>query len=338
MLRSAPQGLPAFVDPHPALTPPEMKNAEQLKGAAFVHALKMEGLEACAEFNFKCVVQREILVHKFIEESTPPGQWGRLCEVGACDEHRGVMREVTAFWNKDAPATNEGLWMLPEGPNGEHKAAVSLQFHFSTDKDMLESRPLPLVRYADQRRQDCPVVEHPNNSAHASRARNGAVWQQNPVPAEPEAFGAPNIDLGSNNTSHVRGPSSADNNPWEEGNFRKEVPLDGCKPGALVIGLQETEDGTQFLYVGQVTRGPFYKEQDEYPYFTYKPFQCTENSWEEKCVTEGKWRKKPGRQKKEEEQPHYSVIMYFNKLTQQNKLPAAVKKAVQDRGVKFKET
>ena len=172
MLKGIPEGVPERVVRKTELTTlQEIKAAAKLTNKKMTEALEYQGLAGCAEWNFKVLTEGRIPVHKYLEDSTPVGEWGRLCEIGAVEGMRGPLREIKDYWDPTLPATRRTMWSLPVGPNQEHVAATSNIFHFSNDASLQERERLPLVRYKDQSAKNCEVALHPRNL-------QASGWQQ----------------------------------------------------------------------------------------------------------------------------------------------------------------
>ena len=177
VLKSKPVGLPES-EPQlgaPATTKDMKDKLTAMRSNAMVKAMKAQGLEACVEFNCKALETGVIPIHRRLEETTPAGQWGILCEVGAVEGKRGNIRLIEEYWDPTLPQnTRETLWALPEGQNNEHAEAVSNTFHVSHDRALKESAAYPLVRYANEGPAQSEVSNHPRGRKAIEQGREQA--------------------------------------------------------------------------------------------------------------------------------------------------------------------
>ena len=329
---AAPNGLPKFVPPSSVLqTDAHAKHGDILgKPDGLAKALRPQGLEACAEWCKKAHQEGKIPVYQYVEETTPPGEWGRLCEVGAVPGKRGLLREITDFWDGSLPDEHATLWHLPVCPRGSHSAATTNKFHYSRDAAILSSARIPLVRYADRSAQNSEVAGHPNNVV-------GGGW----VNEDGAIDGADNANgvAGEDNTANVGGEAEAEPGAGaaeaagdQEPLRRYEEPIAGCKKDEFAVGMAETNEGpSPYIFVGKIVETQLGAKP--YPTFTMIHYIPTKDSWSEQCLTSAcKW----NRHKKETvTQPHYSVMKYFNRLNRDGSLPAAIRKAVEERKINW---
>jgi hypothetical protein len=284
------------------------------------------------KFNHRCAVEKSIIPHLYVDDEAPLGEWGRACLVGGTEGCRGVLREVKHYWDPALPEERSSLWALPIGANGEHHVATNNEHHYSTDDQLLASRRLALVRYADERSQ---VVDHPNNVAPA---RGGWVPEAD-EPAEGEwvpeevddaveekdgqdhGVEADDVQAAADARSQLRVCNA--NRVWRfEEDFKK------CQVNKFCIGLGVTATGpSPYLFVGKITS----VNQDE-KMFKCKPFKCTVDPWTPACLDKP-WHAHP--HDDEDENPHYSVMHYFPKLKQNKAIPKAAKDAVYNRRIQW---
>jgi hypothetical protein len=165
----------------PAGVPQEMPCNKEAFSADDIKALgshrmttimKEQGLDACVAWNMECAKTGRVPVAEYLEDTTPLGEWGRLCNIGAVPENMAQMRHVEKFWHTP---TREGMFALPEGPNGE--LAANNVHHVSHDAALVAMRNLPLVRKKGEKLHDCAMAEHPQNVTHpAVVRRRGGDW------------------------------------------------------------------------------------------------------------------------------------------------------------------
>jgi hypothetical protein len=332
MLKSAPVGLPNFV-PRPDTNVEEKNALRKLNSLNMQQAMKAEGLHLDSmKFNHRCAVEKSIIPHLYVEDEPPLGEWGRGCLVGGTDGCRGVLREIKHYWDPSLPEERSSLWALPIGANGEHHAATNNAHHYSADDQLLASRRLALVRYADERSQ---VVDHPNNVAPASGGwvpeadePAGGEWVPEEVDdaveendGQDHGVEAENVQAAAEARSQLRVCDA--NRVWRfEEDFKK------CQVNKFCIGLGVTTAGpSPYVFLGKITS----VNQDEKT-FKCKLFKCTVDPWTPACLDKP-WHAHP--QDDEDENPHYSVMHYFAKLKQNKAIPKAAKDAVDNRRIQW---
>ena len=313
-----------------------------------VAALKPQGLLNCMDFNHQSILTATIPVHAYLEDDddkpTPQGEWGKLCLVGAVDGKRGILREIKDYWDMSLPTERSSLWSLPEGKNGEHIVATNNSFHFSNDPEILASRSLPLMRYADEPSRRSQIHHHPNNSGgwvdqrveskvnpqHDSEVKGNGVNipsrsdSISESESEPEAgWVDESLEQGPESNQGLEPETSNRRNPrWR---FEEDFAL--CKVGYYCVGLNEAPAGpSPFVFVGKILDVDIQSKA-----FKYKPLKCTADPWTQECL------RKPWHDHRMEEDsnPHYSVMYYFKALTKGNKLPAAGVKRISERNIQW---
>ena len=162
LLKSVPEGVPDFVVPA-ELSDEALKMTKKLQSANMKRVLESQGLEKCGDWVYKAATTGVIPIHRYLEDTAPRPEWGRLCEVGAVEGKRGQMREITDYWDMTLPQTRKTMWSLPLCPNNSHLDATTNHFHYSGDAALLEGRRLPGIRYKDESRKNCELANHPNN-------------------------------------------------------------------------------------------------------------------------------------------------------------------------------
>ena len=285
----------------------------------------------------KAHLEGKIPIHRYLEDTTPPGEWGRLCEVGAVENCRGRMREIVDFWDPTLPNDNSTLWHLPICPRDSHLAATTNVFHYSQDAAILSSSRIPLVRYANERVRNAAVSRHPNNMG-------GNGWVPEPAEAEEEHEDAKenneetNVSLDDQENDKEPGSSAGkargtqDATGMQEPPRRYEEELSGCKTGSMVVGMAEASTGpSPYIFVGKIVDTQ--PEAKPYPTFTMVPFIPTKDNWTEACIGSGcKWHR---HNSDKVTKPHYSVMKYFGNLNKSCTLPAAVRNAINEREIEW---
>jgi hypothetical protein len=270
--------------------------------------LATQELEACMQWNYDAYVECRIPVHRYLEDAgLPTGELGRLCEVGAVEGKRAPMREIYHYWAPDAPEERASLWALPEGPNGEHLAAISNRHHFSNDAALLAQQRLPLIRYAEESAKTCEVARHPNAVAPPGSGASGAQvgWVAEEKECEEQAPAQPVVAQSS----------------WV---FYEDFAK--CKVDYHCVGLAECNNGpSPYVWVGQIV-----EVDEDNKKFTVRRKVNTVDSWKEESIT-GKWN--PGRAL--EEYPHHSVMAYFPKLKSDKRLPKKIVDKIKERNIEW---
>jgi hypothetical protein len=250
-----------------------------------------------------------------------------LCEIGAIEGKRGVVRMVDTFWDTTLPDKRESLWELPISADGCHLVARENNFHFSGDQTLLAQRPLPRVRYADEPQDSGEVDHHPN-----AQRREGWVpdapdvaddAESDESAAEPEdPDGAPPADAQE---------ASAEEDQQTAEVWRFEEDFKECKPGNICVGLASTLNGpSPYIFVGQIT-----SVNRQTRVFSMVPFGCNADTWKETCLG-ANWyrtRSKANQVRAEEKKPHYAVMAYTSKLLERGRLPKKCRQKVEQRTI-----
>ncbi len=172
------------------------------------------------------------------------------------------------------------MWSIPA------TALRNMDLHASNDQLIVDSAPLPMLRYKDQRADLCPVASHPNNASHPEvlRARLGGRWVQN-----------------------------------ADGGHDYELDFKQCKAGVMCIsrGHDDTA-GCDFVEVGEV-KSIVSRADKKFKALRYLPIGNDADTHDEACL-DCKWKKQRG----EEVMHNYSQIVYFKKLNANGKLPKVV--------------
>ena len=254
------------------------------------------GLAASAEFNFNAARTGIITVIPLQEQvqSQEQGQWGRLCTIGSNPAFQGSVRLLENVWWPHQDAT---VWALPEATR---ERATSSKYHYSGDMQLVENRPLAYMRFSDEKAEDAPIFDHPNNVARR---------EQEDDPSKPTKGGS--------------WSSAGPNGKWI-------VDFDKCKTNHFAIVYVVDEDTKKTsIELYKVTK--IYKETET---FDGKMYICASSQLDETCL-DGKWHlPKPNKVCTELEGDN--VIVYFKSITKRSELPQAAKKAVIERGI-FKE-
>ena len=240
---------------------------------------------------------------------------------------------ITALAIVDAcdscPDEHATLWRLPVCPRDSHLDATTNKFHYSRDAAILSSGRIPMVRYADRSVRSAEVAGHPNNVVGG-----GWVNEDAAVDGANEANGRARGD----NTANVRAEDEAE--PAEEPVNgeplrRYEEPIEGCKRDEFAVGMAETNSGpSPYIFVGKIVETQL--DAKPYPTFTMISYIPTKDSWSEQCLRPVcKWNR---HNNDKVTQPHYSVMKYFNRLNRDGSLPAAIRKAVEERKINWCDT
>jgi hypothetical protein len=148
LLKSKPLGLPAEVPLRAVETPNQLaEKIRHLNAPGWQTVMSAQNLLPCIEENCQALLTGIIPVHRRQEEEKPPGELGVLCEVGAVEGKRGMVRVIDDLWDRTQnQADRTTLWALPLGQNDEHKVARGTEFHCSRDAELRLNAPFPLVR------------------------------------------------------------------------------------------------------------------------------------------------------------------------------------------------
>ena len=341
MLTAKPEGAPKAMQKN-EIAQDQLDGFKALLGPAWQGWLRAQGLEACARWNYQAATSGEVPVHQYLEEKPQMGRMGRLAEIGAIPAHRAVVGIIDQYW--EGEATREALWSLPVGLEGEHIAATRNLQHYTTDPEVSARAPIPNVWYQD---------EHKAEMRQARRNKKAGQWVADdepsaPVAEQPQARVAEAPSLQSDLQARAadkpqaraaEAPSQQSDRQAQENDAnappqprRFEVPFDECKVNRFCVGLAETTNGpSPYIWVGKVLR-----VCSENKTFTTKSLLCNIDTWKEECVTLGSWFMPASKKNQTEETvKHYSVMAYFPNLTKQHKLPAAAKKAVDEREINW---
>ena len=176
-MKHTPAGLPKFERPREITQKQEkkLKNMGSLKWRSYL-GKQQPDLSPCVDWNIQAARTGILPDATLMEEKTPPYELGPLYKVRAVQGCQGEMRIITKYWDdEDASDDANSLWKLPPGPNGEHMAAVSNDFHESHCKELLDSQPVPRVRYATETAKNCQIAHHKNN---VRRQENDGEWRE----------------------------------------------------------------------------------------------------------------------------------------------------------------
>ena len=314
MLTSAPVGLPPKVI-IPEADAAQIANARLLTSKNWEHALAPEGLLPCMEWCFQAETAGVIPIHKYLEADTPPGEIGRKAEVGAIADKRGIVRVLEDYWDPKQPQVRAALWTLPEGTNGEHKAATSNAFHFSGDQGIIDARRLPTVRYGNEKAHNCEVATHPNN---LPKEGGGEGWTDQRDPEDEDEVKEEEEGDGADRT------------------WRFEVDITGMIVGNEAIVYATTINGpSPYLCIGEIKA--IDKGKKNFTMYKYIP---TKDPWTPECITT-KWHVpvRTTQRSATEDFPHHAVILYSKALfTAGKKLNAKAKAAVKSRKIVWCKT
>ena len=290
MFTDTPPGVPAPVQPNDMPNPVDY--CKHLLSKKVKKTLTESGLKACIDANYQSALTGIIPVHRYLEDATPVGEWGRLCTIGAVEGKRGKVRFVDKPWSGD---TRETMWAVPASALGNRAA------HASNDHLLVDSSPLPMLRYSDQRPDQCPVASHPNNAAHplVVRRQSRGRWVED-----------------DDGTGH-----------------RFELDFEkGCKVGEMCVSRGVDEDtGEEYVQVGMV-RSITDRARGEFTATLWAPVGEHIDSKEEACL-DAKWA--PTRTT--ETMRNFSQIVYFKRMKNTKKLPKRATDAVKNVNLAWRE-
>lgn len=337
MRMAAPLGLPGFVGPSTVLQSESHKKHGDVLGKpqGLQEALRPQNLVPCAAWCMKAHLEGKIPIHRYLEDIPPPTEWGRLCEVGAVENHRGRMREIVDFWDPKLPIENATLWKLPVCPKNSHLEATTNVFHYSRDAAILSSSRIPLVRYANERVRNAEVSRHPNNMGGNGWVPEHADAKESKEDADGSHVSQGEEEATGSEAQEAQDRGTHDAPEMKEPLRRYEEELSGCKKGSMVVGMAEARTGpSPYIFVGKIVETQ--PEAKPYPTFTMVSFVPTKDNWTEACIGPAcKWHKHSSDRVTK---PHYSVMKYFPNLNKSNTLPAAVRSAINEREIEWHES
>jgi len=362
MLRSLPTGQPKILREWMGLTggkkkksPEEIqasarKKAKKLLSPNWTNILKSQDMEACQQWNHDAYQRGciEVPHQDWLEATTPTAQLGRLAIVGSSADasKRGFLRIINedSFWDTSKDATRENMWKLPEGPNGEHIAAVSNPFHVSNDAASAIARTkLPRVRPLGESAANCEMGSHPQvcdimrKGKKRAPQRGGGTWMctgdnnDDDDDDDDDEDGSDHENEGNNSpsasqltASNVEGGTRA--SPWIY-----VVDIENAKEGGFVVALaqEEKEPRRSYIIVGKIIDKGIHKDDVGGSRIEYKPYTCTADPWTKKCIT-SKWHLHSARHTDIVED--WAVISYPAKLNQ-GKLPAKDQTCITKRSI-----
>ena len=326
---------------------------KELKGAMMRQVMKSQGVEQCLQWNHDGAKNNGVVPMLALEETTPAGEWGPLYAVGAVPGKQGHFRTIMKVLGGDSRST---MYMLPEGPNGEHLDAMTTTYHFTHDEATVAGGPLPHIRYTTVSKEKCPMFSHPNNRAQRAwktrhEAKNAVELPEDPASdadgEEGEASGiqdaaegrsaASDTDADSDDEPLQAKPTGRTNKnktaestdpqgkTYVEGNTEFfELDFSACKPNVFYVAKAVFEDDRVGLTVGKILSilDPTAKV------FVARTYQCTAPCAEARCVT-AKWHMIPGNTTTEVK--NWEVIAYFGKLTKAGMFPKQVQAKLMER-------
>ena len=227
----------------------------------------------------------------------PPGQWGRLCSIGARADARGHVRLLEQVWWPHAAEATPTIWALPESTR---ERATSLLYHYSGDVTLVAGRPLAYMRYADVSARDAPAWSHPNNVARRAGAPIGLV---------PDPSGADEEDEGG---------------AWNGEDWVVDIAL--CMKGHFaLIKVVDKESG-----VGSVQVYAIKSVDKEAQTFKGILWVCSKSMADAACL-KAAWHVLAGAKAVEVQAD--TVIAYFTKFNVGGKLPKAAANAAGERRI-----
>ena len=335
MRMAAPIGLPGFVGPSAVLQSESHKKHGAVLGKpqGLQEALRPQNLAPCAAWCMNAHLEGKIPIHRYLEDTHPPTEWGRLCEVGAVENCRGRMREIVDYWDPTLPNEHSTLWHLPVCPKKSHLAATTNVFHYSRDAAILSSSRIPLMRYANERVRNAEVSRHPNNMGGNGWVPEPAdkgedAKENNEEAGDGDKGQEDHTEAASSSEARAKGDAAERKEPLR----RYEEELSGCKIGRMVVGMAETSTGpSPYIFVGKIIATQH--EAKPYPTFDMVSYIPTKDNWTEKCIESScKWhRHNSGKVNK----PHYSVMKYFTTLNRTHTIPATVRDAIKEREIEW---
>ena len=303
LLKKATTGFPDLVPPKTDIMP-KSGLKELLAHGSF---LDPYGVHKAAKFNRDCAEHGVVPIARELETSTPTGQWGPLVLIGSNEDALGSVRFIRRVWWPGEQNEATSIWSLPPSTLAR---ATSLEYHFSGDQALLESRPLPYIRQGRVPPQQSGTWDHPGN---IERRKN-----------------APTL------LSMVGGASgeNADEDPQQPGDWDKDgskdifvIDFKLCVKNHFAVMLCQDKDTLkQFIEVAKIIT----VDKDNKT-FQGRKLQCTKDATSAQCLQKNAAWNEHG--KNTETCEGSCVIVYLKKLNKAGKLPVAAINAITERGV-----
>jgi hypothetical protein len=325
VMASLPQGVPLFVkrEKH---SESYLAKAKKLLAKNMMDACAPQGIGPSVPWLYKAATTGKIPIHQYLEDTIPPGQWGRLAEVGAVEGQMGKLRVIgkKSYWDTSLPPVRSSLWALPICPKDSHLAATNNQYHYLNDEALLDARRLPRIGYANVKPKDREVALHPKGN------RDKRAWREEDA-SEKLTSDSDSVSSasGDDEKEHKSAAPNKPPTPPKEPILRFEEDFALCKPGSFCVGLAESSVGpSPYIFVGLIIAVAEAKDNKDYHQVTMHDFRCTADPWDKECLDKPWHRSKA---KTVQVRPHYSVMSYVKKLNSNGKLPKSVKDAVAER-------
>jgi hypothetical protein len=297
LLKSEPQGQPQKLEP--AEFARDVKYSKVMLAPTMKEILESENLSECLLPNYEATRTGNI-EYTPIEETAPPGEWGRACTIGAVEGKQGTVRLMESLFGSGD--TRQSVWKLPEGSG--KLAATTNTFHYSADAALVEKQALPCMGYLDVAPHKRPVNLHPNNRDAGKRRKKGkdrkhGTWVQE-----------------------------------RDGQWHFELDFSACSKNRFYVGLARDEAlDCEYITVGKITAVNAGAET-----FTRTDLKCTKDPWSQDALV-GAWNasnSKASSSAAEEDVHHDTVILYFANMNKNGKLPKGACDAVNERAIKWR--
>jgi hypothetical protein len=303
LLKKATTGFPELVTPNREL----MKKSglkELLQHGSF---LEPYGVHKAARFNRDCAEHGVVPIARELETSTPTGQWGPLVLIGSNENALGSVRFIRRIWWPGENNEATSIWSLPPSTLAR---ATSLEYHFSGDQALLDSRPLPYIRQGKVPPQQSGTWNHPGN---IERRKNAPTLLS---------------------MSGGAGGDNSDEEPMQPGDWDKDGSKDVfvidfklCVKNSFAVMLcQDKDTMKKFIEVAKII-----KVDKDNKTFEGRKFRCTKDAATAECLERNAaWNE---HSKKTETCEGSCVIVYLKSLNKGGKLPIAAINAITERGV-----
>ena len=324
VLKGSPDGVPDTIAGATHLQLPKYAKSLVSKKRGLAKQLAPWSLDKALQANYEQIITG-VVPCEVLESTTPVGEWGALCTIGTHESCKGQVRFI-----KDVLFATEGkppsLWGLP----ADVPEATSLKYHISSDDVLIETRPLPNIRYTHKengttraKATESDMYDHPNNVAE--RAALKLHLDQVSAATDASSLPLPLSDGDDDEESEVGDWEGKD--PEDDADHTFVVSMQKCVASHFVVLLSEdVNTRKKFIEVGKIKTVNKTNKT-----FTATWTQCTKDPFDEECISAGLWHTKPGAQ------PVIckakSVVCYFTKMPANRKLPPAVRRAITKRKI-----
>ena len=310
------KGVPAG---SPKQIPPKTEGLLQDKylatmtGKSMLEIMTAHGAPESVEYNMQCARTGVVPVAEWLDDSCPPGEWGRAARVGCSLKRLGTMRMIEKIW-----PDNGEMWVLPHGANDEHVAATTNAYHYTMDAAIQAAAPTALVRYSSLPASRAPIYSLPANVAHRREQEQEA---DEPAANDEPAADEPAADESAANEvpQHAGGEHAGDDAGGPVGSDKPfSVPFEPKKRQFALVMAEY--DGLQGLAVNKII-----SINRESKSMVVKPLYCVAKPWTKQAL-DSAWHLVRG--SKTGNLDHTNVVKYFDRLKKDHKFKTSERKYI----------